>query len=56
MSRCEGRFVDPVIAWFRRDLRVDDNPMLEAARTARRPVRHVFVVDPRRCAGRARRT
>ena len=32
MSTCEGQWVEPVIAWYRRDLRLDDNPMLEAAR------------------------
>ena len=51
MSQCEDRWVEPVIAWFRRDLRVDDNPMLEAARAERRPLRHVFVVDPRLLRG-----
>ena len=51
MRRCEHRWVEPVIAWYRRDLRTDDNPMLEAARASGREVRHVFVLDPRLLRG-----
>jgi deoxyribodipyrimidine photo-lyase len=43
--------VEPVIAWYRRDLRVDDNPMLDAVRRTGRPVRHLFVLDPRLLQG-----
>ena len=36
----------PVIAWFRRDLRLTDHPMLAAALTLGRPVIPVFILDP----------
>jgi deoxyribodipyrimidine photo-lyase len=36
----------PLILWFRRDLRLDDNPMLAAAAATGRPVVPVFILDP----------
>jgi deoxyribodipyrimidine photo-lyase len=41
----------PVILWFRRDLRLADNPAVDAAARAERPVIPVFVLDerPGRC-------
>ncbi len=36
----------PLILWFRRDLRLDDHPMLEAAAATGRPVVPVFILDP----------
>ena len=47
MRACEDRGVEPAIAWYRRDLRLDDNPMLEAARRSQRPVVHLFAFDAR---------
>jgi deoxyribodipyrimidine photo-lyase len=38
--------VAPLILWFRRDLRLDDNPMLAAAAATGRPLIPVFVLDP----------
>jgi deoxyribodipyrimidine photo-lyase len=35
----------PLILWFRRDLRLDDNPMLAAAAATGRPLIPVFVAD-----------
>lgn len=35
----------PLIVWFRRDLRVADNPALDAAHTAGRPVLPVYILD-----------
>lgn len=35
----------PLILWFRRDLRLDDNPMLAAAAASGRPLIPVFVAD-----------
>ncbi|GAB4260765.1 MAG: DNA photolyase PhrA [Pararhodobacter sp.] len=35
----------PLILWFRRDLRLDDNPMLAAAAATGRPVIPVFIAD-----------
>lgn len=37
--------VRPVICWFRRDLRVDDNPALYHAVATGRPVVPIFIVD-----------
>lgn len=36
----------PLILWFRRDLRLGDQPMLAAAAASGRPVVAVFVLDP----------
>ena len=36
----------PLILWFRRDLRLSDHPMLEAAVASGRPLIPVFVLDP----------
>jgi deoxyribodipyrimidine photo-lyase len=36
----------PLILWFRRDLRLDDHPMLRAAAATGRPLLAVFVLDP----------
>jgi deoxyribodipyrimidine photo-lyase len=36
----------PLILWFRRDLRLDDHPMLSAAVAAGRPLVPVFILDP----------
>ncbi len=36
----------PLILWFRRDLRLGDQPMLAAALTSGRPLVPVFVLDP----------
>ena len=38
----------PVMVWFRRDLRLADNPALRAAADSGRPVLPVFVLDPDR--------
>jgi len=35
----------PLILWFRRDLRLDDNPMLAAAAATGRPLIAVFIAD-----------
>jgi deoxyribodipyrimidine photo-lyase len=35
----------PLILWFRRDLRLDDNPMLAAAAATGRPLVPVFIAD-----------
>lgn len=36
----------PLILWFRRDLRLSDHPMLAAALAAGRPLLPVFILDP----------
>lgn len=36
----------PLIAWFRRDLRLTDQPMLTAAARSGRPVIPLFILDP----------
>jgi deoxyribodipyrimidine photo-lyase len=36
----------PLILWFRRDLRLDDHPMLAAAVRTGRPLLPVFILDP----------
>ena len=36
----------PLILWFRRDLRLGDQPMLAAAQASGRPILPVFVLDP----------
>jgi len=36
----------PLILWFRRDLRLDDHPMLAAAVATGRPLLPVFILDP----------
>lgn len=36
----------PLILWFRKDLRLDDNPMLAAAVRSGRPLVPVFILDP----------
>lgn len=36
----------PLILWFRKDLRLDDNPMLAAAVETGRPLIPVFILDP----------
>lgn len=36
----------PLIAWFRRDLRLTDQPMLAAAARSGRPVIPLFILDP----------
>ena len=36
----------PLILWFRRDLRLDDHPMLAAAVVSGRPLLPVFLLDP----------
>ena len=38
--------LSPLILWFRRDLRLDDNPMVARAATSGRPVLPVFILDP----------
>lgn len=35
----------PIIVWFRQDLRLDDNPALEAALAAKQPVIALFIED-----------
>jgi len=37
--------MSPLILWFRRDLRLDDNPMLAAAVASGRPLVPVFIAD-----------
>ncbi len=36
----------PLILWFRRDLRLDDHPMLQAALETGRPLVPLFILDP----------
>ena len=36
----------PLILWFRRDLRLDDHPMLQAALATGRPLIPLFILDP----------
>jgi deoxyribodipyrimidine photo-lyase len=36
----------PLILWFRRDLRLGDQPMLAAAVATGRPLVPVFILDP----------
>jgi deoxyribodipyrimidine photo-lyase len=36
----------PIILWFRRDLRLSDNPMLAEAAATGRPLLPVFILDP----------
>ena len=36
----------PLILWFRRDLRLSDLPMLEAAVASGRPLVPLFILDP----------
>ncbi|MFN5828047.1 MAG: deoxyribodipyrimidine photo-lyase, partial [Rhodobacterales bacterium] len=36
----------PLILWFRRDLRLDDHPMLAAAAASGRPLIPLFILDP----------
>lgn len=36
----------PLIIWFRRDLRLDDHPMIAAALEAGRPLIPMFILDP----------
>ena len=36
----------PILMWFRRDLRLQDNPALEAARISGRPIVPVYIRDP----------
>ena len=40
----------PLILWFRRDLRLGDQPMLAAAVETRRPLLPVFLLDPETAA------
>jgi deoxyribodipyrimidine photo-lyase len=35
----------PVILWFRRDLRLEDNPALNAAAATGRPLLALFILD-----------
>ncbi|MBO6635898.1 deoxyribodipyrimidine photo-lyase [Parvibaculum sp.] len=45
----------PVILWFRRDLRLDDNPALHAAAGTGRPVLPLLILDPEEEIGGASR-
>ncbi len=45
-KRSKSRTAQPVIVWFRRDLRLADHPALTAATAAGAPVIPVFVLDP----------
>ena len=36
----------PLILWFRKDLRLSDNPMLSEAAASGRPLIPVFILDP----------
>lgn len=40
----------PLILWFRRDLRLDDLPMVQAALATGRPLLPVFILDPETAA------
>lgn len=40
-----GEFARPVILWFRRDLRLTDNPALTAAVATGRPILPVYILD-----------
>ncbi len=42
----DGMTHAPLIIWFRRDLRLDDHPMLQAALATGRPLIPVFILDP----------
>ena len=44
-TAASGR-ADRAIVWFRRDLRVDDNPAWTAAATTHREIVPLFVLDP----------
>ena len=52
MTTRTGAGDTPVILWFRRDLRLHDNPALERAFASGRPVLCLYVLDPMQ-AGRA---
>lgn len=43
----------PAIVWFRRDLRLDDNPALDAATRSGAPVLPLFILDPDEMPGAA---
>lgn len=43
----------PVIVWFRRDLRLDDNPALDAAARSGAPLLPLFILDPDEMPGAA---
>ncbi|HCX69552.1 MAG TPA: hypothetical protein DHK64_19050 [Rhodobiaceae bacterium] len=45
----------PSIVWFRRDLRLDDNPALAAAAARGAPVLPLFILDPEEEVGGASR-
>ncbi|MFN7053218.1 MAG: deoxyribodipyrimidine photo-lyase, partial [Gemmobacter sp.] len=36
----------PLLLWFRRDLRLADQPMVQAAAASGRPLIPVFILDP----------
>ncbi|OYU19733.1 MAG: deoxyribodipyrimidine photolyase [Rhodobacteraceae bacterium PARR1] len=46
MASPQSNSTAPLILWFRRDLRLDDLPMLTAALATGRPVIPVFILDP----------
>ncbi len=46
MARKRVMSDDPLILWFRRDLRLADNPMLASAAATGRPVIPLFILDP----------
>jgi deoxyribodipyrimidine photo-lyase len=46
LQRDGNRMNEPLIVWFRRDLRLGDHPMLAAALATGRPLLPVFVLDP----------
>ena len=49
----EDRNAPPAIVWFRRDLRLDDNPALDAAARSGAPVLPLFILDPDEMPGAA---
>ena len=54
-DKAAARNAAPVIMWFRRDLRLDDNPALAAAVASGAPVLPLFILDPDEMPGAASR-
>jgi deoxyribodipyrimidine photo-lyase len=52
-EKSTGRSSTPAIVWFRRDLRLDDNPALDAASRSGAPLCPVFILDPDEMPGAA---
>ncbi|MFN3628025.1 MAG: cryptochrome/photolyase family protein [Parvibaculum sp.] len=52
-EKSTDRSRSPAIVWFRRDLRLDDNPALDAAVRSGAPLLPVFILDPDEMPGAA---